>query len=395
MTRNTRRRRFLLPVLLLIIGLLGMRLLIHSRRPPRQQHQPHPGALVETLTVKTAPRRITVTATGTVQPHLQVAIAPQVSGRATYVNPRLAAGGFFTRGDLLFSIEKIDYQLALEEAKEQLALAELEVIKIKSQAEVARQEWHHLQQKRDQPVNPLVIYEPQLRASKAKLAAARARLEKARLNLERTRVTAPFNCFVRRENLDPGQFLPAGKSVMEIIGTDRAEVVIPLPGEELRWLDIPRPGDRRPGAAAAIRLAGRPDSRAYHGRISRTLGEVDPQGRMKRVVVLISDPYGLREKRPAADQLAIGSFVEVKLTGRQLADIAVIPRSALRDGDVVWLVDDDNRLRSQPVEIAHREGEQLLISAGLRTGDRLVLTNLSGAAEGMKLRPLDGGKNGS
>ncbi len=392
MAPTSSRRRFLLPLVILIIGFIGMRLLLHLRRPPRQESPTHPGALVEILTIKTGTRRVTVTATGTVQPHLEAAIAPQVSGQVEYVNPRLAAGGFFHRGEVLFRIEKIDYQLAVEEAKERLALAELDVSKIESQAEVARQEWHHLQPHRQQPVNPLVLYEPQLRASKAKLAAARARLEKARLNLKRTRVTAPFDCFVRRENLDPGQFLPAGKTVMEIVGTECAEVVIPLPDAELRWLEIPAPGEHRPGSAASIHLAGLTGGRTYRGRISRTLGEVDPQGRMKRIVVLISDPYGLKTGRPAAEQLAIGSFVTVSLDGRELPDIAVIPRSALRDGEMVWLVDEKNRLRFQPVEIAHREGEQLLISAGLRTGDRLVLTNLSGAAAGMRLRPLAAGE---
>jgi len=64
-----------------------------------------------------------------------------------------------------------------------------------------------------------------------------------------------------------------------------------------------------------------------------------------------------------------------------------VPRGALHDNDTVWIVDDENRLHIREVEILRRERDEVLIRSGLDGSERIVLTNLSGAAEGMLLRP--------
>jgi multidrug efflux pump subunit AcrA (membrane-fusion protein) len=59
----------------------------------------------------------------------------------------------------------------------------------------------------------------------------------------------------------------------------------------------------------------------------------------------------------------------------------------LHDNDTVWIVDDENRLHIRTVDIQRRERDEVLVRSGLNAGEKIVLTNLSGAAEGMLLRP--------
>jgi multidrug efflux pump subunit AcrA (membrane-fusion protein) len=80
-------------------------------------------------------------------------------------------------------------------------------------------------------------------------------------------------------------------------------------------------------------------------------------------------------------------FVEVQLLGEELADVFAVPRGALHDNDTLWIADGENRLQIREVEILRREREEVLIRSGLSANERIVLTNLSGAAEGMLLRP--------
>jgi multidrug efflux pump subunit AcrA (membrane-fusion protein) len=44
-------------------------------------------------------------------------------------------------------------------------------------------------------------------------------------------------------------------------------------------------------------------------------------------------------------------------------------------------------LHIRTVDIQRRERDEVLIRSGVNAGERIVLTNLSGAAEGMLLRP--------
>ena len=75
------------------------------------------------------------------------------------------------------------------------------------------------------------------------------------------------------------------------------------------------------------------------------------------------------------------------MLGEELADVIVVPRGALRDNDTVWIADHENRLHIRAVDIIRRERDEILVQAGLQAGEQVILTGLTGAAEGMLLRP--------
>lgn len=389
MTRRQTLQRIVLPILILLLGVVGMRLLVQSRQAPPKQALKNPGILVEVIRAEPGDHPVQVLGTGTVQSRQEVAITPQVSGRIVTLAPGFQAGGFFRKGDLLFEIEAIDYQLAAERASAALAKAEVDQALVEGQARVAQEEWSRLYPDGTQ-APPLVAQLPQLKNAAAAVAAARAALEQARLDLTRTRLHAPFDCRVRSEELALGQYVRAGASVAQVAGTEAVEIVVPLPLEELGWLQIPRAGSAGKGSPARVRLSGA-EEQGWSGRIVRSLGEVDSRSRMARVVVAVDDPYGLHSPGARQPDLEIGMFVEVELSGRTLPQVFALPRSALREGGMVWTVAGEDRLHLQPVQVARQEGELVLVSEGLAAGDRVVLTRISGAAEGLQLRPREAG----
>jgi len=68
--------------------------------------------------------------------------------------------------------------------------------------------------------------------------------------------------------------------------------------------------------------------------------------------------------------------------------VATISRSSLRDGDKVHLLGDDGKLEIRPIEVVFRAADAVY-TRGIRTGERLVTTDLSAAVEGMPLRLQD------
>jgi RND family efflux transporter MFP subunit len=388
MSTKTKLIKIGLPLLILAAG-AGLMWFMISRRPePQREERKDPGALVEVLAVTRGERRVRVHGTGTVQPRQEVSLTPQVDGRVTEIAPGFIAGAFFRKGEVLFHIEDADYRLAVDRARAALAKAEYDLASMEGQARIARQEWERLQLGNGDEPNPLVLYEPQLKNARASLLAARASLQQAELDLQRTVLRAPFNAVVLSESVDPGQYVRSGTAVAVLAGTDRAEIVVPLPLEELAWLEIPRKGGADSGSTADVELSAGDRTYRWSGRVVRRLGDVDPQGRMARLVVAVDDPYGLKKDGRERPELAMGTFVQVVLHGAVLKDVAVIPAAALRDGGSVWIM-NDGHLKIRPVEVVRRARDEVVISGGLGPGDRVVLTNLAGAAEGMKLRPLE------
>ena len=86
--------------------------------------------------------------------------------------------------------------------------------------------------------------------------------------------------------------------------------------------------------------------------------------------------------------LFIGSFVDVKIPGRQLTDVVQIPAKALRDRDTVWVV-VNKQLQIRNVKIAHIDLDNVYISGGVTIGEKIVISPIKGASKGLKVR-IDG-----
>lgn len=383
-----RMKRAILPFLVIVIALGSTFVLVTSRPVPKPQETPYLGPLVEVTELVKTTRQVVVSGTGTVQARFEVSITPQVKGRVSELSARMVAGGIFRQGELLFAIEEVDYQLAIDLVRANLAQTEFELVRNENLAEVARKEWLALNFDGDAEPNPLVVYEPQLKSARAHRDAAQAHVKLAKLNLQRTRLVAPFDCYVRSEQLEIGQFLNAGSPVATLVGTDQMEIVVPLPLNELAWLQVPRNGVSQQGSSAKVELQSGGQTFHWQGVITRALGEIDPRNRMARVVVTVADPLSAdRKEMNLLNELLPGMFVEVHLRGEEISDVIAVPRGAMHDNETVWIVDDENRLHIREVDIVRRERDEILIRSGLSAGEKIVLTNLTGAAEGMLLRP--------
>ncbi len=377
------RLRILLPIGVLALGAIIMFVLINSRPAPKRKAVDRPGALVEVITAESGNHRFLLNSTGTVSPLEEVTVVPQVSGKVDWVSPKLVAGGSFDAGEAMLRIEQADYELRVEQARAQVAQAEYQLEMAQANARIARQEWERLAKgdstRRDEP-DALVLHQPQLKQAQAAHASAIASLHSAELNLERTTLTAPFNCRVRMRNVSPGQVVGPSSQIAAVYGTDVFEIEVTLQQSDLPWLTIP-------GSEAEVMLDTGSGVYSYDGVVDRSLGVLDPAGRLARIIVRVYDPFD--SVPPGTPELAIGSFVRVQVKGKMLENLIALPRTALREGERLWLVDTDSTLSIRQVEVRHRMGELALISEGLQPGQRVVVSNISGAAPGMRLRPVE------
>lgn len=387
MTRS-RTLTVLLPLAIIVAAVVLTAAMIALKKAPPKSPAKDEGVLVEVIRAERRDLGLTLSAAGTVTACRQVSIEPQVGGRVVKLGAHFAAGSFFRHGDLLLQIEPTDYRLAVDQAAAALARAEVDLATTESQAQIARSEWEALQLDSDRQPNPLVLYEPQLKNARAGVASAQAALKQAQLNLKRTCITAPFSGRIRSEQIDIGQVVRAGGSVATLSGSDEVEVIVSLPFDDLRWLQVPGPNGGS-GSAAVVTLPGNASGRSWNGEVDRSLGEVDARGRMLQVAVRVADPYLLREKSAAPPYLEVGMFVDVQFTGPQLKQVIELPRRALRDNDRVWLMDPDGKLRIRPVEVLRRQRESVLIGSGLEAGETVVLTTLNAAADGLRLRTAE------
>lgn len=373
-------------ILLIALGAFGMIKLTESKPQMKKRQMETPLPMVRTMVVHTASRAMTIEGEGNVRPLKMVDLAPQVSGKVVFQSPSMINGGAFKKGETLLRIEPEDYQLAVVLQESKVKNSQSLLRQAEEETEAAKEEWRQLYMddgKEGKDPSPLVLKQPQLAAARAKLAADKADLKNAHLALERTEIKAPFNGRVEVEDVGLAQYVRAGEELATLYSTDVVEIMVPLEDETLFWFHVPgfTPGEG-PGAQATIRarFAGRDCT--WEGRVVRAEGTMDEKTRMVRVVVRVEKPYAARPP------LAVGLFVRVEIKGRHMPNLAVIPRGALHQGDTVWVVDQDDRIRFRKVQVARIEGEEVQVESGLKTGDRVAVTPLKTVTNGMMVRPV-------
>jgi RND family efflux transporter MFP subunit len=388
--------RILLPVLVLAAaGAIAVVTL--ASRPEPQRRAPRVALTqVEVISLARSDYKVWIETRGTVRPRTESTLIPEVSGRIMALSPSLRTGEFFEEGNLLLQIDPRDYQTAVTVAEAALAQARAALAEELARANQAQRDWRRLGEK-GKP-DELVLRKPQLAGARASVRSAEAQLARAQLDLERTTLRAPYAGRVLEQNVDVGQYVSTGTPLAKVYAVDFAEVRLPLSNRQLEFVDVPEiyrrdtPGTRPPGPALQLiaRVGGA--THTWQGQVVRAEGAIDTKSRQLFVVGQIEDPYGKAQAdRPP---LKVGQFVEARIEGHVLRDVFVVPRSALRLGTQVQIVDDEDRVRNLTVTIRYSDEARAVIDGGLSEGTRLVVTPVGAGMEGVRVEPLAAGSPG-
>jgi len=381
----TTLKRYLGSVVLAVVGLALMVVIVATGPVTESEGDVVQPPVVRVVEVRPGPVRLTVAAHGVVQPKTESRLVSEISGRIVSVADSMVSGGFFRRGDVLVTIDRVDYELALEQARARLSSATSELAQ--ARRAFARQDRLTAtdagsESKRDEAENRQLLAEASFRD-------ATAQKKRAERDLERTRVIAPYDGRVRSELVDPGQFVNRGETLANLYSVDAAEVRLPVHDEDLAFLPVSLDGALDPAARLDVvlraRFAGR--EHEWRGRIVRTEGEIDPGTRMVKMIAQVQRPYDQPDGTPP---LTVGLFVDAEIQGREIADAVALPRAALQSAGQVHVIEADGRLAVRPVEVSRLLGETAYVR-GLRTGERVSLTRLPGAVDGLRVRTAANG----
>lgn len=362
----------------ILIGLLIFIVLMATRSDVERSRAILPPPLVSVVPADVGSRTVLITGEGTVKPLREINLVPQVSGKIVYMSPAMADGGRLQKGETLLRIDPTDYELAVKSAEARVKDLESALLLTIEEAGVALEEWKLSGGSGGEPP-PLVAKKPQLEAARANLAAGEADLEKAKLNLERTTLRAPFEGRVIQKNVDMGQFVAVGQQLGSMYSIEAAEIAVPLPQEDLEWFYVPGftpDGIGESAVTVHADVAGRDFTRP--GRVMRAEGVLDERTRMINVVIRVERPYD------SVPPLAMGLFVTVEIDGVEVPDAVWLPRSAVHENDIVWIVDGESRIRFRPVGIIRYDQDRVLVT-GIEAGELVATSPISIVTDGIKV----------
>ncbi len=325
--------------------------------------------------------QLKVNSQGSVMPSTESQLIPEVSGKVVWMSPNLVAGGYFKDQDILIRVDDTDYKTKLNRAKASLNRTEAE----QQHNEFEYRRMLSLEKRslvsRSQLENALRAF----RVADATLQDAQANLQQAEQDIARTEIKAPFAGLVRSENVDIGQFVSRGSPIATIYAGNQVEVRLPIADRQLAYLNIPVsirgeiPAEFQPSVKLTAQYAGQ--TLEWQGRIVRSEAEIDVSSRMVQLVARV-------ESSASSVPLSVGLFVSAEIEGLAAENIVVLPREALRNDNQVLVVDEEDRLRFRKIEPLRLYQNDLLVRAGLQAGERVCISPIQTAIEGMVVNPL-------
>jgi RND family efflux transporter MFP subunit len=336
---------------------------------------------VQAERVRTEEWLVVVPVSGDLRSQSTVEVKTEVGGKLMSVF--FEEGSSVPKGQVLAELDPVNYQLAGNQAKAALSVAEAGVERARVVLDHARREKERadnllrtggITEKDHQAATTSVKEaESQLRLAEAQSEQAHTAVLIAEKSLRDCRIVAPAAGRVQRKFFDVGSLLAPGSPVCVLVDNARLELVCDLPSYRL--------AEVRPGQTVSFATPTW-EGRLFAGRVHSISPMLEAENRAAQVIVKISNPR---------EELRSGMFARGEIEVRRVPGALVIPRPAFMAEQedsaqgTVFVVEGGRAVR-RPVQLADSRKDQLWVQQGLKEGDLVVVQVGPALKEGAAVR---------
>tara|TARA_B100001094_G_C18194340_1_gene809547 strand:- start:6510 stop:7613 length:1104 start_codon:yes stop_codon:yes gene_type:complete len=344
--------------------------MILTNEKPAHPPKPTSNTLkVEVIDLTSSTHQVELNSHGFVEPDMTLQIKPEISGRIESIDPAFTVGQFVKKGQLLASIHTLDYEAELAKAEADLAKAKLALTKELGASHVANKQLEGLAGKH----TDYALHKPQLAHKYAEFKAKQAALKQAQYELKQTQIRAPFNGIITSRELALGQYVNTTTQLGQLLGTDQANIRLPIHQEDLKLMPTHYP--------IHVRLTDTKSGRTWQAQINAQTHTVDQKSRMTYFIATVNQPYA------QTTELPLYTFVQASIMSRPLEQTLAIPQHLVNNRKI-HLLSQDNTLMIHPITPLHRDNEFVYISNNSNISHQLISTHIEQAKQGMSCEPM-------
>ena len=316
----------------------------------------------------------------TIRGKQDVEIRPMVSGFITKLH--VDEGSVVKKGQVLFTIDQVQYQAAVKTAEASVATAKAAL----QTQELTTQNNRELNKRGIVSDYQLSTSENQLAQAKASLAQAEAALVNAKRNLEYTEVTSPSDGIVGEIPYRIGSLVSASMATPMTTVADNSEMFAYFSMTERQLLSMVREGgttkeilDKLPSIQLQL-IDGSiyPDS----GRVATISGVIDPTTGSVSMRALFPNDHNILRSNSTGNVIF----------PNPMQNVIMIPQSAtteIQDKRFVYVVQADNTVKNTEIKtFTLDDGKNFFVTAGLKPGDKIVIEGVQALHDGQAITPI-------
>ncbi|WP_068754707.1 efflux RND transporter periplasmic adaptor subunit [Oleiphilus sp. HI0125] len=314
--------------------------------------------------------------TGKTEASEDVTIQARVEGYL--VSQAVNDGSQVQKGDLLFELDRQNYEAALAQAKAKVA-----------QASAANDEAQINYKRGEELIVKAVISQSQMDEltskklqAEASIKAANADLKNAELNLGYTKIYAPTDGMISQSEVSIGDLVTPSSTLTSLVKIKPIYVSINV--SETEFVNYRSEREKS--------LAEGGDGLVSYAQIKLRSGDVYPEkGRFEFVDNRVNPNTGTIKIRAVFDNLdgmlISGQHVTLLVKRVQTQSQIVIPQKSIQEdqlGKYVLMLDEDSVVRKRPIQVGMRLGVGQVIESGVEVGEQLIVDGLQKVRVGSK-----------
>lgn len=364
-----RKKMFLLICWLLILVSIFIYLRLNATHQLIRETHSQAVPIVATLIVKPGPSNEEIILPGNVQAWHEATIYARTNG---YIKKWFVdIGSRVKAGELLALIEspEIDAQLQQAEANLKTAIAN------EGLAQTTAKRWVNLlksdsvsKQETDEKVSTAEAWV-------ANVNAAKANRDRLLQLVSFERVTAPFDGVISSRTTDIGSLINAGSGnsvpLFHLVQSDPLRIYVQIPQNYASKI--------KANMVVSLHFSEHP-GKSFPAKLYQTANAIDPRTRTLLAQFISANPNG---------ELLPGGYTEVHFKMPISLSLVRIPVNTLlfrAEGLQVGVVDSNNKVSLRKITISRDFGNEVEVSSGLKSGERIILNPSDSLFNGQQVR---------
>jgi membrane fusion protein (multidrug efflux system) len=278
------------------------------------------------------------------------------------------------KGQKLFTIEPAPYKAQLEQKQADLASAQ-------ANENNAQRNWKRISTLYKRKVASRAKRDDakaKLQTAKASVQQARAAVDQAKIQMNYTQVNAPVTGMIGLRQVNVGNLVQASEKLVTITPLDPIEARFSMPIAEATALRLQRMDKKAPSVVAELK---KPLGKKLKGKVTFLGSTVNRQTSQVQARATFDNPKAL---------FMPGEYVSVKLVHLELPHLLTVPQAAVaqgQEGSQLYVLNKDNVAKPQNVSLGTQVGDWIVVTKGVKAGDRVVVNHIASVNAGAKIKP--------
>ncbi len=373
-------------VLIIAVGFLGMNLLSST-----EKHSNAADFKPEVRTVNTQPvvfsdHTLEIEGNGVIESQKTLNIISEANGVVLFAKNNLKNGTYVQEGEMILEIDSREVENNLYSLRSSFLNSLVTILpELKVENVQTYNKWYKYFESIDIQKN--LPHLPEVNDSQEKIKLSMRDIynkyyavKNQEILLSKYKITAPFSGFIKSNGIIENSFVSKGQHLFTLNDAVNLEISVPLLVEDINFIDV--------SSSPTVKIYSDKNNKDFiYGKVLRRETNLDRNSQTLNVYVSF-------DNENLNSYFLPGNYVNVKIQGKKLKDVALVPRNLVDNEGYMYTMEDSEdgaskKLAKQKVDVVTIQGSKAVIKNTVPENTLLVTTIMQKPLIGMEIQSTD------